>query len=170
MDDMKKNGARPSIAPGPGPVDAPPAVPVSSIPQAAAASAARKAEIKNKIAPLVPNLQKLFRFIAGGSILPTSVSFENVKVNEHGILTIGQKEIGRMVEDKEGVSVRIFFSKLDIKEGFPEILKTRFPLSDTMIAVHKSYQRFFIVTEKTVSVAFAREDEGPPQLSIFGSL
>jgi len=132
----------------------------------------RKMELKGKIQPLLPNLQKLFRLITGGGILPSSVSFENVRINDQGQLVIGQQEIGRVYEGKDGngISVRIFFSKLNIQDVVPEIVKSRFPMSEAILMIHKTKTKFFVVTEKNVTVGFAKSEEDSPIMMVYGAV
>ena len=118
----------------------------------------KQEEYKVKLQPLVPNLQKLFRLISGGSILPGNVSYENVRFDTGGVISIGHLDIGQVFEGKDGdcTSVRIFFSKINITGDVPGLIRKKFPVSDGILALNKTKPKFFIVTEKEISLGIAK--------------
>ncbi len=137
----------------------------------------RKAEpipeiYREKIQPLVPNMQKLLRFISGGVILPGSVSFEHIKMDEEGLVYIGSLDVGQYLEGKDGngSSIRFYFSKLNIAQAIPEIVKKKFPVSESILAINRAKTKFFIVTEHGVSLGFARSEHDSPSLYIVGNI
>jgi len=130
----------------------------------------KQEEYKVKLQPLVPNLQKLFRLISGGSILPGNVSYENVKFDGSGVISIGHLDIGQVFEGKDGTSVRIFFSKINITGDVPGLIRKKFPVSDGILALNKTKAKFFIITEKEISLGIARSEQDSPFLYVVGNL
>jgi hypothetical protein len=132
----------------------------------------KQEEYKVKLQPLVPNLQKLFRLISGGSILPGNVSYENVRFDASGVISIGHLEIGQVFEGKdgEGTSVRIFFSKINIMGDVPGLIKKKFPVSEGILALNKTKPKFFIITEKEISLGIAKSEQDSPFLYVVGNL
>ena len=131
----------------------------------------KKVELKGKIKPLYPNLQKLLKLISGGSILP-GASYDKVKLDNDGKLFIGTMDIGQVLEGKDGdgFSIRIYFSKLQIQGDIPEIIRARFPIADAILMIHKAAKKFFIVTEKDVSLGLAKTDDDKPLMLVYGNL
>ena len=131
----------------------------------------KQEEYKAKLQPLVPNLQKLFRLISGGSILPGNVSYDNVRFDAGGVISIGHLDIGQVFEGKDGdgTSVRIFFSKINITGDVPGLIKKKFPVSEGILALNKTKPKFFIVTEKEISLGIARSEQDSPFLYVVGN-
>lgn len=127
---------------------------------------------REKIQPLVPNMEKLLRFLSGGVILPGTVSFEHIKMNEDGLVYIGSLDVGQYLEGKDGngSSVRFYFSKLNIAHAIPEIVRKKFPVSESILAINHAKTKFFIVTESGVSLGFARSEFDSPSLYIVGNI
>jgi hypothetical protein len=95
---------------------------------------------REKIQPLVPSMQKLLKFMSGGVILPGSVSFEHVKMNEDGLVYIGTLDVGQYLEGKDGngSSIRFYFSRLNMADAIPDIVKKRFPVSESILAINRA--------------------------------
>lgn len=150
----------------------PPPAPPKSPPPAPKKVDPKQDEFKTKLRPLIPNMQKLLRLISGGSILPSSVSFENVRLDGNGIIYIGQLDIGKIFEgmDGDGISVRIYLEKLNVHEEIPEIIKKSFPVSESILAINKKKTKFFIITEKDISLGFAKSEVDASFLYIIGRL
>lgn len=128
--------------------------------------------IKSQIKPLIPNLRKLFKFMAGSNILPQSVSFEKVKIGREGVLYLGKNNIGKMFEnlDAGGASVRIYLSRLGLQGDIPEVIKSRFPVSDAIVAINRDKEKFFIVTEKRIALGFGKTTEDKPIFYVYGTI
>jgi len=127
--------------------------------------------IKSKLQPLIPNLQKLLKLLAG-TVLPMGASSENVRVGPEGSIMLGQLEIGRTFEGVDGdkTSIRLFFTNIGIKDKIPDSIRARFPVSETLLTLHKSGEKFFIITEKTISLGFGKSQDSPPSIFIPGNL
>ena len=150
--------------------------PVQQTPQPRMASQppeppSKKVELKGKIRPLYPNLQKLLKLISGGSILP-GAAYDKVKLDNDGKLFIGTMDIGQVLEGKDGdgFSIRIYFSKLQIQGNVPEIISARFPIADAILTIHKATKKFFIITEKDISLGLAKTDNDKPLMFVYGKL
>jgi hypothetical protein len=157
--------AKPSQSPVPA-QSAQPKPPPPPVPQPS-----RGGEMKTRLQPLIPNLQKLFRLLSG-TILPGNISYENVRAEQSGSIFIGQLEIGKVFEglDGDGVSVRLFFSKLNMRDTIPDVIRGRFPVSESILLIHRAKAKFFIVTEKNISLGFAKADDASTFLFIMGAL
>ena len=131
----------------------------------------KKVELKGKIRPLYPNLQKLLKLISGGSILP-GAAYDKVKLDNDGKLLLGTLDIGQVLNgrDSDGYSIRIYFSKLQIQGDIPEIIRSRFPISEAILMIHKAAKKFFIVTEKDISLGLAKTDDDKPLMTVYGNL
>jgi hypothetical protein len=172
---VAKGQAAPKSPPPPAPPKSPPPPPPAKPPPPPPPP--RKAEpipesFREKIQPLVPNVQKLLRFISGGVILPGTVSFEHVRMDEDGLVYIGNLDVGQYLEGKDGngSSIRFFFNKLNIAQTIPEIIRKRFPVSESILALNQSKSKFFIITENGVALGFARSEVDSPSLYIVGKI
>ena len=162
-----------SPPPPPPPKSPPPPPPAKSPPPPPPKKAEPIPEsYRDRIQPLVPSLQKLLKFMSGGVILPGSVSFEHVRMDEDGLVYIGNLDVGQYLEGKDGSgsSIRFYFSRLNMADAIPEIVKKRFPVSESILAINRTKVKFFSVTEQGVALGFAKSETDSPSLYIVGRI